>query len=331
MNDHIRSIVLLLIAALAPVSVSADLIDISEVKLTAFASFTTQLLPQVTDSDIQIVPFSDPTQAEALVLAGNFNVPFPNIPTSQTKAFASATADGRRNFGVGVNGFFFQNSLPPNALVASGTFSQTVTNNSDFTVPISANFFIPPPTLAFFGIGEFFPPGADPARDATASVGARIVTKLTHPDGSIVEDIPLDYGMRLFRDPVIGLLFAIPTVDAEGEVRQFEFHDGSLNFVLPERLVDGLKLGDIGPGDVFEYTYEFFADASTGFGETGIFAAIGDPFDLTVGGGRFDLQVGDPLPPGPGPRVPEPATWTLLASGLLALRFGTRLSHARMR
>jgi len=41
---------------------------------------------------------------------------------------------------------------------------------------------------------------------------------------------------------------------------------------LPERLVDGLKLGDIGPGDVFEYTYAFFADASTGFGETAVFA-----------------------------------------------------------
>ncbi len=125
MNNHIRSTVLLLIAALAPVSVSAALIDVSDVQLTAFASFTTQLLPQVTDSDTKIGPRFSNTQAEALVLAGNFNMPFPNIPTSQTKAFASSAGDANGVFGVGVNGFFFQNSLPRNSLVAAGTFSQT--------------------------------------------------------------------------------------------------------------------------------------------------------------------------------------------------------------
>lgn len=124
------------------------------------------------------------------------------------EAFASAAGDGRGNFGVGVNGFFFRNSLPANALEAGTTMSQSVNNNSGSSVGISANFFIPPPTLQFFGIGNSFPAGVDPARDATAVVSVKIVTKLNHPDGSVVEDIALDYGMRLFREPVGGELFA---------------------------------------------------------------------------------------------------------------------------
>jgi hypothetical protein len=111
-------------------------------------------------------------------------------------------------------------------------------------------------------------------------------------------------------------------------ITRFDVPDGSFGFRLPELSV-GISLPELGPGDIMEVSFDYFATASTGFGETGIFAAIGDPFNLSTGGGRFDLQVGDPGPG--GLPVPEPATWTLLASGLLALRFGTRLLHARMK
>jgi hypothetical protein len=323
MNNYSRSAVLLLIAVLAPASVSAALIDVSDVEITAFASYKTQLQPEKKVTVVKVVPRFDPTEAEALVLADG--IPFPNLPNSQGQAFASAAGDGKGNFGVGVDGFFFRNSLPPNALEATVTMSQTITNNSDVGVGISANFFIPPPTLQFFGIGTSFPGGVDPARDAAAVVSARILTKLTHPDGSVVDDVPLDYGMRLFRDPVTGALFAIPTIDAEGELSSFVEPDGSFGFQLAFRLVDGLSLGTIGAGDTFEFTYEYLASASTGFGETGIFAAIGDPFELTVGAGRFELQVGAPPPPS---AVPEPAALATFGLGLVALGI---VAHRRRR
>lgn len=181
---------------------------------------------------------------------------------------------------------------------------------------VSADFFIPPPIFQFFGIGNSFPGGVDPARDATAKVNARIVTKLTQVNGTVVEDIPFDYGMQLFREPVSGRLFAIPTIDAEGEISPFDDLGGSFGFQLAFRLEEDFKIGDIGAGETLEFTYEFFAATSTGFGETGVFAAIGDPFDLSAGGGRFEVQIGAP--------VPEPATWASLAAGLLALGWAAR-------
>jgi hypothetical protein len=59
----------------------------------------------------------------------------------------------------------------------------------------------------------------------------------------------------------------------------------------------------------FELGYDYFATASTGFGETAVFAAIGDPFDLTPAG-RFDFQAS---------AIPEPGTLVLMALGLATL------------
>jgi hypothetical protein len=50
------------------------------------------------------------------------------------------------------------------------------------------------------------------------------------------------------------------------------------------------------PGESLEFGYDYFATASTGFGETAVFAAIGDPFNLTTGGGRFEFLLGDAPP-----------------------------------
>jgi hypothetical protein len=262
-------------------------------------------------------PIGTANQVEALVIARG--VPFPNLPNSVGQAFASSAGDNTGLFGVGVNGFFFTNSLPPDALLASGEYSQTITNNSTVSVSIFADVTIPAPTIQFFGVGDSFPAGANPRRDVTAFANASILTTITHADGSMVESTPLDYDISVFRESVSGRLFGI---DADGTVlTRFEEPDGSFGFQLPNLQLDNLEVGTFGPGDVLAFTFAYFASASTGFGETGIFAAIGDPFNLTDGGGRFELQVGAP--------VPEPATWALFAVGLLALSFGVRARRAR--
>ena len=250
---------------------------------------------------IKVAPLGDPTRAEVLLLAGGgLAIPFPNQPTSQTQAFASSAADATGFFGVGVSGFFFRNSLPPNDLVASGSTSQSITNNSTVTLPLFVDFFIPAPTLQFQNVGNSFPFGLDPDLDAFALAGITLSTRLTHPDGTTVKKDLLNYGVRSFREPVSGVFGALP-LGSGSPVKFFDFD--SFGFQMPDLAGEDFSLGEIGPGDTLEFTYDYFAQASTGFGETGVFAAIGDPFNLSVGGGRFDLQLGA-VPPTPG--VPEP-------------------------
>ena len=99
---------------------------------------------------------------------------------------------------------------------------------------------------------------------------------------------------------------------------RFDEPDGSFGFrLLP--VVKDFSFGSVRPGESLEFGYDYFATASTGFGETAVFAAIGDPFDLTTGGGRFDLHVS---------AVPEPGTLSLIALGLAAL-CAVRLSVSR--
>jgi hypothetical protein len=76
------------------------------------------------------------------------------------------------------------------------------------------------------------------------------------------------------------------------------------------------SFSSVGPGESLEFGYDYFATASTGFGETAVFAAIGDPFSLEAGGGRFEFQVGDAPPPN---AVPEPSSLTMLGIGLAVL------------
>src|SRR5262245_51818918 len=109
MTRRISPTVLLLFAALVP-SEGRALLIFSEVELTASTEVTTQLLPRVTDFDSTIAsPGFGAVRALSIAGAG---VPFPNLPNSVGAAFASAAQFGDL-FGVGVNGFFFRNSLPP--------------------------------------------------------------------------------------------------------------------------------------------------------------------------------------------------------------------------
>jgi hypothetical protein len=320
MNMRIVSTAALLCAVWTPLESRADLIDISDVTITAFADFTAQGKPPRTAFDAKVVPPESSDTVEVLVLADGF--PFPNIPTDQTKAFASSATSADNFYGVGVSGFFIQDADPSNVLVASGSFQQTFTNNSTSSIFPSTNFLIPAPTLQFFGIGQDVDFPIDPARDVTANANIRMLTRVTDVNGTTVETILLDYGLRAFREPVVaglgGRLLPLVSRDAGGVVSFFEEPDGSFGFQLPTLDVDDFDLGEIGPGETMEWIIEYITAVSTGFRETGVFAAIGDPFNLAVGGGHFTLNVGAAPPPPPPPGVPEPTAFALLALGLAA-------------
>ena len=306
-----------MISMLAPLSVSAEPIQ-SPIELTAFAEFSSQRVPLVTKSDDAIEPDQNTfTNAQVLLKVGN--VPFPNVPTSQTEAFASSISTAAGVFGVGVSGFFLQNSLPPNKFVASGTFATTISNSDPEGTGVTLDFFIPAPTLRFFGVGNST--GADPNLDATAKAQLRLVSTITRADGRTQQVVHLDYGLFTFRDPQTGVFFALPTSSDGVGLSRFDEADGSFGFKLPDLNLREFSFGTFGPGETLEVGYDYFATASTGFGETGVFAAIGDPFNLTVGGG-FNLEVvGAAPPPDPGSGVPAPGSLALVMLGLTSLVF----------
>ena len=123
-----------------------------------------------------------------------------------------------------------------------------------------------------------------------------------------METVLFDYGMHTLRAPIVGVLLADPTDDALGNLSRFDEPDGSFGFRLLPVLKD-FSYGAVRPGESLEFGYDYFATASTGFGETAVFAAIGDPFDLTTSG-SFSVQVSS---------IPEPGTLTLLGIGLAGL------------
>ena len=167
-------------------------------------------------------------------------------------------------------------------------------------------------------------PGANPDLDASASVNIRLFSILTHTDGSEEETVHFDYGMQTGRDPIFGVLLPDPTNDALGALSRFDEPDGSFGFrLLP--VIKDFSFGSVRPGESLEFGYDYFAQASTGFGETGVFAAIGDPFNLSTDGGSFEFHVADAPAPS---QVPEPASVTMVGIGLVVLRI---FAHRRRR
>jgi len=320
MNKRSLSGVVLLIAVLMPGSASAALIfsDI-ELAVSTRGSGPGVVVP---DSELLAIPPGGSGGAEALTRAGGD--PFPNQPNTVGSAFASAAQialGGSILPGVGANGFFVRNAL--HTLFAEASIKQTITNSSPDAGSVLGNFFIPEPTMRFFGVGDFFPGGADPARDASAFVQARLDIKHTNVFGTIVEETLIDYGMLAFRDPQTGVLSA-KTTDGGLRLTRGQEPDGSFVFRMPELKLVNIALPEVGPRETLEVTYIFTAAASTGFGETGVFAAIGDPFNLGTSGGNFALQ------PGASPSaIPEPGTMATLCVGFMVLGVCARRRRSR--
>jgi hypothetical protein len=88
MANSISPAALLLIAGFVPASVSATAVELSDVRISARAAFSSQRVPETSDFDLKVAP---PDQllraAQALVIEG---LPFPNQRNSQNAGFASS-------------------------------------------------------------------------------------------------------------------------------------------------------------------------------------------------------------------------------------------------
>jgi hypothetical protein len=301
MTNRIAQAVLLLMASFAPVSVSAGTIELSDVRISARATFSAQRVPEISDFDVKVAPADQLLQAaQALVIEG---LPFPNVPNSQNAGFASSAGVVGGVFGVGVNGLHFQNSLPPNRYFASGTWSQTLTNNSDVTQVSTGAISVPAPTIRFFGVGNSFPPGADPDLDASAAVNIRLTSKLTHANGSVVDTVHFEYGMHTLRAPIVGVTPGRPDRRALGALSRFDEPDGSFGFRCC--LWSGVSRSPVSArARVWSFGYDYFATASTGFGETAQSSPPSAIRFISTRAAVVSSSVGDAQPDS----VPEPGS-----------------------
>ena len=119
MSHGIRFASSLVIATLAPLAAHAGDVTLSDVSLTARATFSSQrVMPELSDFDTKTAPANELLQAaQALVKEG---LPFPNVPNSQNSGFASSAATVGGVFGVGVNGLHFENSRHRTATLHRG-------------------------------------------------------------------------------------------------------------------------------------------------------------------------------------------------------------------
>ena len=309
----IRTIVL----AAMPAATFAATVSAPETVLTTFAQYTGD--GPLTDGDSNAGASNTLFQSESLV--SGFALPIggfffmEDLPNSLGTGFASAAGDSSGNFGVGTHGLFQQGPLPPHSMLASGTLTQELFNDTAEVVTFGAEFLIPAPVILFAGqVGNFFPAGADPAKDIVAEVLARIVTRVTRADGSTDEQVVFEYGMKSGRNAA-GQMGVTTTLGAGPATVVEEF--GLFSFTLPEKRLDFEDIAAVGPGDTIILDFQYFATGGTGFGETAVFAAIGDPFDLTSSG-RFAFTQRGSIAPQPAP-VPLPGALPLLVAGLLAM------------
>lgn len=306
---------------LAPTQASADFIDLSDFQLRTNSLFRSALVPDVVSvSDSKLAPRLSDVKAETLLPIAEAR-PVPGVPTTQQTGFSSAAADGTGAFAVGVNGFFTFGTpvtFSGREMRASGNITGSLTNNLDAPVNMAVNFSVPEPTLRFVGVGEFPVPGINAARLATAQASFTIVTTLFHPDGSSEgPEIVFDYGLQTLREPLAGSLLVFPASPESVGLERFG-SPGNFGFRLPALDVRNFFIGEVGPGERREFFYTFQAVAGTSIGEQGVFAAIGDPFNLSAGGGRFDVQVTDVTIP-PPTAVPEPSMLATLLAGATIL------------
>lgn len=234
---------------------------------------------------------------------------FPTSPSALPAGFVSAAFSGDRKGGVGTSGVIIRDQTLGQA---RATFTEAVTNLSDEPVGMFVTYVIP-------GLeATIFPGSVIGNTNVQAFAAARL--NATVLDAS---------GAELSRDRIFTyeLGQAPPPPGGDGIFRSADLADEQGDgFLISAAGVRGVEYGSfegtrflptIPVGGTLIFEYQFEAAGSTISREHGFQAFVGDPFDLSAGGG-FDIRLAQPS------AVPEPATVVLVPGALVALLLARR-------
>jgi hypothetical protein len=277
------------------------ILEVSQVKVTVTSLLTD--FTDILDRDGGTVVPGDPTIFESLIEPSQL-VRFPTSPSALPQGFASASFSASGEGGVGISGVTFRRHRTQ----ANARYEQTIANRGDADANLSMNYQIP-----FLEAAILAGPNVEGVlADARANFGVTIV------DSNGVENFfqIYDYDVQIERAGGVQSVFRssnLITEQGDGEL----FTAGDVGGVRYATFGGTRLLPAIPPGGRMEIAYFFNAVGQNVTPELGYQAFVGDPFDISAGGG-FEIRLAEPAP------VPEPATILLIPGALAGLLLARR-------
>jgi len=286
------------------------------------ASVHEALLPSPTIFDDEhAIPDAIPLdRAEFLYLASQ-GENLSGRSTTITSAFASALAVFDHTGGVGVTSFIGGDPNPANPdaieqLAAHATWTQDFANNDTEAQDLFAVLHIPALQVGLIGVP---PERSSVSATETAEAELTVAFIVTHADGTTTKGPLFEFGLRAIERQLslgIGHFENFADVEFIGvndkTLPLFDsFKDNGDDF-NPRFDIDAVStrvdFGALQPGDTLDVVYQLTAVGTTGGGEEGFVAFLGDPFEVSGGADAF-VVTAEPT----AAAVPEPATWVLMS------------------
>jgi hypothetical protein len=263
--------------------------------------------------------------------------------TTITGAFASALAAFNHTGGVGVTSFIGGDPNPANPdaieqLAAHATWTQDFSNNDTEPQDLFAILHIPALQVGLIGVP---PDRTSDSATETAEAEVTVAFIVTHADGTTTKGPLFEFGLRAFETQFLlgpGHFENVAQFQALGinakTLPLFDsFKDNGDDF-NPRFSIDAVStrvdFGTLQHGDTLDVVYQLTAVGTTGGGEEGFVAFLGDPFEVS---GISDAFVVTAAPALAG-SVPEPVTWLTMIFGFglvggIAARRAAVASRAR--
>jgi hypothetical protein len=245
-------------------------------------------------------------------------------------AFASALAAFDHTGGVGVTSFIGGDPNPANPdaieqLAAHATWTQDFANNDTEPQDLFAILHIPALQVGLIGVP---PERTSVSATETAEAEVTVAFIVTHPDGTTTKGPLFEFGLRAFEKQ---LELAPGHFNNFADVQFLGVNDKTLPLFdsfkdngddfNPRFDIDAVStkvdFGTLQPGDTLDVVYQLTAVGTTGGGEEGFVAFLGDPFEVSGTSDAFVVTAG-PV----AAAVPEPATWALMILGFGLLGSG---------
>ncbi len=240
-------------------------------------------------------------------------------------AFASALAAFDHTGGVGVTSFIGGDPNPANPdaieqLAAHATWTQDFANNTAEPQDLFAILQIPALQVGLIGVP---PERTSVSATETAEAEVTVAFIVTHADGTTTKGPLFEFGLRAIEKQVP---FVQPGHFANfADVQFLGINDKTLPLFdsfkdngddsNPRFDIDAVStrvdFGTLQPGDTLDVVYQLTAVGTTGGGEEGFVAFLGDPFEVSGTSDAFVVSAGPAAA-----AVPEPATWVLMILGI---------------